>query len=241
MKYIFKIFRFDPEKDKEPYFQEYEYDFLPSASVLEALMTIRNELDSSLSFRYSCRGAVCGSCGMIINGKPDLACRVKLGTLNTNEIVIEPLTNFEIIKDLVVDMEPFWKAYREIKPYLYPKNESPEKEHKISEKTMEKIYQFVNCILCACCYSACPVVSKDENYLGPAALAKLYRFVRDPRDHRPYSFLKKINTQEGAWGCHTIFKCVEACPKDVRPVDGIEGIRRKLVVEKLKRFLRFKK
>jgi succinate dehydrogenase/fumarate reductase iron-sulfur protein len=241
MEYIFKIFRFDPEKDKEPYFQEYEYDFLPNVSVLEALIIIRNELDSSLSFRYSCRGAVCGSCGMIINGNPDLACRIKLGILNTKEVVLEPLANLEILKDLVVDMVPFWKAYREIRPYLHSENKFPEKEQRISEKQMERIYQFINCILCACCYSACPVVSKDENYLGPAALAKLYRFVKDPRDRRPYSFLKKINTQEGAWGCHTIFKCVEACPKDVRPVDGIEGIRRKLIIEKLKRFFGIKK
>jgi succinate dehydrogenase / fumarate reductase iron-sulfur subunit len=178
---------------------------------------------------------------MIINGNPDLACRVKLETLYPDEIVIEPLANFEILKDLIVDMGPFWKAYREIRPYLHTKNKPPEKEHRISEKAMEKIYPFVNCILCACCYSACPVVSKDENYLGPAALAKLYRFVKDPRDHRPYSFLKRINTQEGAWGCHTIFKCVEACPKEVRPVDGIEGLRRKLIIEKIKRLLRFRK
>ncbi|MFQ6082290.1 MAG: succinate dehydrogenase/fumarate reductase iron-sulfur subunit [Candidatus Aminicenantia bacterium] len=241
MKYTFKIFRFDPSTDQMPYFQEYEFGFSLSTSILEALITIRNELDGTLSFRYSCRGAVCGSCGMIINGKPDLACGIKIGMLNSREIVLEPLPNFEVLKDLVVDMEPFWKANREIKPYLHPTNQLPEKEHRVSEKQIGKIYQFINCVLCACCYSACPVVARDESYLGPAALAKLYRFIQDPRDTRSYSFLKEINTQEGVWGCDTVFKCIEACPKEVRPVDAIEGLRRKLVIEKIKRFFRLGK
>lgn len=236
MKCAFKVFRFDPTTDEEPYFQEYDLDIAPSSSILEALIEIRDRLDNTLSFRYSCRGAVCGSCSMIINGKPDLACRVQLASIESEQIVLEPLANLEILKDLIVDMDPFWEAYQKVQPYLQPAGEPPETEYRVREKDMESIDPFLNCVLCACCYSACPVATTDENYLGPAALAKLYRFVRDPRDSRGYAALKEVDSQEGVWGCHTVFRCVDACPKDARPVDGIEGVRRKLLIERMKRF-----
>jgi succinate dehydrogenase / fumarate reductase iron-sulfur subunit len=241
MEYIFEILRYDPLKDKSPYFQEFFYRTEESKSVLEALMDIRNEQDCTLSFRYSCREAICGSCGMVINGNFDLACRTMIESLGSERIVIEPLPNLEIQKDLVVDMEPFWEALRKIEPFLHPQKEMLEKGHRIEEREMEKIFQFINCILCGCCYSACPVVSRDEKYLGPASLAKLYRLVKDPRDKRSFSNWSRINTDGGAWGCDTIFKCNEVCPKDVRPADGIEALRRKLVVGKIKRIFGLKK
>jgi len=238
MKYIFKILRFDPLKDESPYFEEFSYEAHGKKSVLEALMDIRNEQDCTLAFRYSCREAICGSCGMVINGDFDLACRTIVESLKSPLVVIEPLPNLEIQKDLVVDMDPFWEALHKIEPYLTSGEETLEKEYPIEEQMMERIEQFTNCILCGCCYSACPVVSRDERYLGPAALAKLYRFVKDPRDKRPFSRWSKVNAEGGIWGCDTVFKCNDVCPKKVRPADGIEGLRRKLLVEKIKRLFR---
>jgi succinate dehydrogenase / fumarate reductase iron-sulfur subunit len=240
MEYVFKILRFDPLKEEQPYFQEFLYQTEEPKSLLEALMDIRNEQDCTLSFRYSCREAICGSCAMVINGQFNLACRTMVESLDSS-IIIEPLPNLEIQKDLVVDMEPFWEALRKIEPFLHPQDEILEKGHRIEEEQMEKIFQYINCIMCGSCFSACPVASRDERYLGPAALAKLYRLIKDPRDKRPFSNWSGVNTEGGVWGCDTIFKCNEVCPKSVRPADGIEALRRKLVVEKVKRIFRFKR
>jgi succinate dehydrogenase / fumarate reductase iron-sulfur subunit len=235
MKYTFRILRLDPAVDVCPYFQEYSYETLEKKSLLEALMDVRNDQDCSLAFRYSCREAVCGSCGMVINGKFDLACRMMLESLDSSFVVVEPLPNLEIQKDLIVDMEPFWQALEAVEPYLFMDENPPEKENVVSDRQMERVDQYVNCILCGCCYSACPVVSRDERYLGPAALAKLYRFVKDPRDERGFARWSRVSTATGAWGCDTVFKCNEVCPRYVRPADGIEGLRRRLVWGKLKR------
>lgn len=204
-------------------------------------MEIRNEQDPTLSFRYSCREAVCGSCGMIINGQPELACRTMVDSLGSAVITLEPLPNLEIQKDLVVDMEPFWKALGEIHPYVMGDGQPPEKEYRIEEKETAKIERYTNCILCACCYAACPVITRDARYLGPIALAKLNRFVRDPRDKRAFADWARANTDSGMWGCDTVFRCNEACPKDVQPAHGIEALRRKFVIEKFKRMLRLRK
>ncbi|MGB9006181.1 MAG: succinate dehydrogenase iron-sulfur subunit [Candidatus Aminicenantales bacterium] len=241
MKYTFRIFRFDPAREEGPYFQDYLYEPQESKTVLEALMDIRNDQDYDLSFRYSCREGVCGSCGLVINGRLDLACRTILETLGSQTVVVEPLPNLEIKKDLVVDMGPFWAALKEVKPYLFPPAEAPQREFKVEDRQMEKIDQYVACILCACCYSACPVVGRDERYLGPAALAKLNRFVRDPRDRRSFRNWAGVNAQGGVWSCDTVFRCNEACPRQVRPADGIESLRRRMVVEKIKRVFKKEK
>jgi succinate dehydrogenase / fumarate reductase iron-sulfur subunit len=238
---IFKILRFDPVKDEKPHFQAYRHSPKPKDTVLETLKDIRDAQDPSLSFRYSCREAVCGSCGMVINGQIGLACKTQVAALDADEIVIEPLPNLEIRKDLFVDMEPFWEAFRFIQPYLQPDGDVPERGYRIREEDMDKVTTFATCILCGCCFSACPVASRDRRYLGPAALAKLYRFVLDPRDKRPHESLKRIDAQDGVWGCDTVFRCNAVCPKNVRPADGIEGLRRKLVIEKIKRPFRRKR
>ena len=236
----FKILRFDPLKDKEPHFQAYRHEPKPKDTVLEALKDIRDQQDPSISFRYSCREAVCGSCGMVINGRISLACRTQVEDLATDEVVVEPLPNLEIQKDLIVDLAPFWKAYRQVEPFLQASGDVPEKGHRVAEKDMEEVFQYITCVLCACCFSACPVATRDERYLGPAALAKLYRFVTDPRDGRPFSALEGVNGPTGVWGCDTVFRCNAVCPKDVRPADGIEGLRRRLIAGKTKRLFRRK-
>jgi len=236
----FKILRFDAQKDERPHFQVYLHAPKPHETVLEALKDIRDQQDPSLSFRYSCREAVCGSCGMVINGRISLACRTQVNDLGSDEVVIEPLPNLEIQKDLIVDLSPFWEAYRRIEPFLQARGDSPGTGHLVSEKDMEKVFQYVTCILCACCYSACPVATRDGRYAGPAALAKLYRFAIDPRDERPFSALERVDGPDGVWGCDTVFRCNDVCPKDVRPADGIEGLRRKIIAGRAKRLVRGK-
>lgn len=228
--YIFKILRADAaEPQQEPYFASYRVKVIPGLTVLSVLLRIRDELDGSLAFRSSCRSAVCGSCAMVINGKIDLACRTQVSSFGTETIILEPLPNLEIIKDLVVDMTPFWASYEKIRPYLVRLSPDPEKELPQSEEERRRIDQYVNCILCASCYGSCPVLARDPEYLGPHAFAKLERFMADSRDERPQSVLTEINDTRGVWGCDTVLRCIEACPKDVRPTDSVISLRKRLL------------
>jgi len=252
-RYLFRIFRFDPEKNEPPYFQDYFYEEEKPKVILEALMDIRNEQDATLAFRYSCREAVCGSCGMVINGQFELACRTRLNSLGTETIILEPLPNLPVLKDLVVDMDPFFKALEAIKPYVMAEEEvkgagveegqeeslwlsSP--GYRIEEKQMEAIEPLTNCILCGCCFSACPVVARDERYLGPIALAKLYRYIRDPRDCRSFEDWQHVGHSSGLWGCDTVFRCNEVCPRQVNPAHALLALRRRYFWEKIKQIFR---
>jgi succinate dehydrogenase / fumarate reductase iron-sulfur subunit len=232
--FTFKILRYDSsEPDREPRFQQYNVRVIPGLTILTVLNRIRDEIDGTLAFRASCRSAVCGSCAMVINGKIDLACRTQAASFGTGEIILEPLPNLEVIKDLVVDLTPFWNMYEKIRPYLVRNTADPEKEIHQSEEDRKQIDQYVPCILCASCYGACPVLARDPDYVGPAALAKLERFASDSRDQRPMSELDAVNNDKGVWGCDTVLRCIDACPKDVRPTDSIVGLRKKLVKHKL--------
>ena len=236
--YTFKIFRYDSKiPDRGPSFSTYEVEVVPGMSILSVLLKIRDEMDGGLSFRCSCRSAVCGSCAMAMNGKIELACRTQVASLGGEVVIVEPLPNFEIIKDLVVDMEPFWAKYELIKPWLMRKALSEGTEIRQSEAERSRIDQFVNCILCAACYGACAVLARDPGYLGPAALAKLERFVLDSRDQRPPSALQVVNSEQGVWGCDTLLNCIEACPKNVRPTDAIVGLRKSLVKQEFRKLL----
>ncbi len=240
--YTFKILRYDAKTpDEKPAFRSYRIKVIPGLTVLAMLMRIRDEIDGTLSFRSSCRSAVCGSCAMVINGKIDLACRTQVAFFESNTIILEPLPNMDIIKDLVVDMAPFWDMYEKVQPWLIRKTPDPEKEMSQSEEERSRIDQFVNCILCASCYGACPVVSRDPEYIGPAALSKLARFIFDSRDERGAGFLKTINNEKGLWGCDTVLRCIDACPKDVRPTDAIVGLRKTLLKEKMKQLFEKRK
>jgi len=233
--YTFKIFRYDAATpDIKPEFKSYRIKVIPGLTVLAMLIRIRDEIDGTLSFRSSCRSAVCGSCAMVINGKINLACRTQVASFESNIIILEPLPNMDIIKDLVVDLTPFWDMYEKIQPYLIRKSPSPLKEIEQNEEERSRIDQFVNCILCASCFGACPVASRDPGYLGPAAFVKLERFILDSRDERGAGFLESVNNEKGLWGCDTVLRCIDACPKDVRPTDAIVGLRKALMKEKAK-------
>ena len=236
--YTFKILRYDAQDPNSvPYFSTYRISVIPGLTILTVLNRIRDEIDGTLAFRASCRSAVCGSCAMVINGKLDLACRTQVATFDTDTIVLEPLPNFEVIRDLVVDMEPFWQMYEKIQPFLIRNSPVPEKEIPQSEEERRRIDQFVNCILCACCYGACPVLNREPDYIGPAAAAKLERFVLDSRDERPASALDIVNDEKGVWACDTVFRCIDACPKDVRPTDAIVGLRKEMVKNRFQKLL----
>ena len=153
--------------EQQPRFATYRINVIPGLTVLAVLLRIRDEIDGTLAFRSSCRSAVCGSCAMVMNGKIDLACRTQVAAFDTDTIILEPLPNLEVIQDLVVDMTPFWEMYEKIKPYLIRKSPVPEKEIPQSEAERQRIDQFVNCILCACCYGACPVLARDPGLCGP--------------------------------------------------------------------------
>ena len=233
-RYRFEIFRYSAAQGGQPRFQSYDLSVQGNMSVLEALLKIQDEQEPSLAFRYACRGAVCGSCAMSVNGKLNLACRVQLKSLPGNRVVVEPLPGFEIIKDLVVDMDPFWEKYERIKPWLHAAD-CTTKENPMSEKQRQRIDQYVNCILCGLCHAACPVTKTCDSFSGPAALAKLYRFMTDSREqHRDGEILAQENAAGGVWRCHTIMECTSVCPKDVRPSDGIRGVRRTLLSQKIK-------
>jgi succinate dehydrogenase / fumarate reductase iron-sulfur subunit len=255
-----RVFRHTAGSEAKPRFDTFELNVRPGTTVLTALFMIQQRHDPSLAFRFSCRGAVCGSCGMTINGRCGLACRTQLWSMPVSEIVLEPLPNLDVIRDLVVDMSPFWEKYRRVRPWLHAQvngvaveagsgsrdpgaggQTGPKAEIREQHQTphqFHRIEQYINCILCACCYGACPVLKRQPDYLGPAALAKMYRFVGDNRDQRPQDQLAEVDNSDGVWGCDTVFRCVEACPKDVRPTDGISALRRRLVLYRARKPLK---
>lgn len=230
---LFKVFRFDPDKDRVPRFDKFEVPVKPLDSVLSGLFYIQNYLDGSLSFRFSCRGAVCGSCAMHINGKYRLACEIQIASLNSDLITVQPLAHLPILKDLVVDMTRFWGHYERIKPYLLPGTPEPEKERIQSPEERERLGDTIDCILCGACYGACTVTATDNDYIGPAALLKVDRFLRDSRDGGKEERLDIIDGLHGLWRCHSIMNCQEVCPKEISPAFSIHDMRKRITMRRI--------
>ena len=224
-----RIKRFHKEKDPPQWIETFQVQIRKGMNLLEALLYIQDEQDQTLSFRYSCRGAVCGSCAMRVNGKDILACRTHVEDLLGIPAFIEPLSLFPVIRDLIVNMSSFFDHYRKIEPYLQGKSVCSQKEYLMEEGKRKEIDPYINCILCGICFGTCPAFGKDSEFLGPAMLAKAYRFLADPRDRRNQEILKAVNTQQGMWGCKTVFNCVKVCPKEVPPTHGIVKMRRKIL------------
>ncbi|MBI2958418.1 MAG: succinate dehydrogenase iron-sulfur subunit [Chloroflexi bacterium] len=233
MNVTFRVFRFSPGVDKEPHFDTYSVPLKESMTVLEGLLYILDNLDPTLSFRFACREGVCGSCAMFINGSYKLACQTQIGELKANKIEVQPLPNFPLVKDLVVDLSAFYEKIEKVLPYLTAKNDVVEKEQLQSPVERKRIDEVIDCILCAACQSACPQGWTGKDFLGPAVLIKSYRFIADSRDRAGDERLKLVSGEDGVWRCHSAFNCVEACPKHINQTAAIGSLKRKAVVRKL--------
>ncbi|TKJ38369.1 succinate dehydrogenase iron-sulfur subunit [candidate division LCP-89 bacterium B3_LCP] len=233
MNTVFKIYRFDPESGRNPRYQYFEIDVTKGQTVLDALIEIKAHKDGSLVFRRSCRSGICGSCAMQINGLNKLACETQVEDLKSKTVTIDPLPGFKPIKDLAVDMEPFYDKLRAVLPYLINPDSPPtDKERIQSPEEFKMIELATSCILCGGCTSSCPSFWADKAYLGPAALVKAYRYVFDTRDRGYSDRSGVVNNKHGLWRCHTIMNCNDACPKHIFPTEGISLLKRKVVEEK---------
>ncbi len=223
-----KILRYDSETDKKPYWKSYDIALDPESTILDVLNEIHWKIDGSLSYRRSCRSAICGSCAMKINGKNVLACETPIHRFK-GTIKIEPLPGFPILKDLVVDMDGFFKKMERVIPYLVTESPLPDKEFIQKPEEFEYIREVSNCILCGACTSSCPSLWANEDYLGPAALLKAYRFIFDTRDDGAIDRIDIVNDKNGIWRCHTIFNCMEACPKNIKITEYLSRLKVKVL------------
>jgi succinate dehydrogenase / fumarate reductase iron-sulfur subunit len=227
-----KIQRYNPETDKAPYFQDYTVSGLSEKDrVLDVLNRIKWEQDGSLTYRRSCAHGVCGSDGMKINGKNTIACQILLQDIGdlSKPIVIEALPGMPIIRDLVCDMTDFFQKFELIKPYLISKKPPMENERFQSNEDADYIQESTVCILCGCCSSSCPSSWKNPNYLGPAAMLKAFRFVFDTRDDAQNERLDLLDNTDGIWRCHSVFNCVEACPKEIDLTKHMSLLKKRIV------------
>jgi succinate dehydrogenase / fumarate reductase iron-sulfur subunit len=231
--FTLRLRRYDPESGDAPYWEEHTVELEPHRSVLEAILQAKARFDGSIGIRCSCRAAICGSCGVRINGKPDLACHTHLDKAKRNGrdgvIEVEPMGNMPVIKDLIVDMEAVhWKKIRRVTPWLIAKQPVPEREYIVPRETMVDVTQSMACIQCGACVSDCLAMEVDPEFVGPAALAKAYRFVGDPRDSQTRERLTDLSEDpHGIYDCTHCFMCIDACPKDVAPMSQIMRLRRR--------------
>jgi succinate dehydrogenase / fumarate reductase, iron-sulfur subunit len=235
--FTLQVRRYQPESGEGPYWQRYDVDLDPTLSVLDGLLQIRDRQDGTLVVRCSCRAAICGSCGVKVNGESTLACKTKLADAHeyanrrnggTEPIVVEPMGNMRVIKDLVTDMEEtHWTKIRRVTPWLLPEGDPPEREYVVPPESMIDVTQSMACIQCGACVSACLSMEADPEFIGPAALAKAYRFVGDPRDaQRTERLYDLAQDPHGIYDCTHCFSCIDACPKGVAPMDQIMRLRR---------------
>jgi succinate dehydrogenase / fumarate reductase iron-sulfur subunit len=247
--YTLKIRRFDPQSGEAAYWDEHQIELEPSHSVLDAILKVRDEVDGSVGIRCSCQQAICGSCGVRMNGKPGLACNTHLdeaaarthgvgwnpedeadGDLTPPKVItVEPMGNMPVIRDLIVDMDAVhWKKIQRVTPYLINQEPVPEREYIVPHENMVDVTQTMACIQCGACVSDCLSMEIDPLFVGPAALAKAYRFVGDPRDAEHYERLNDLSQDEhGIYDCTHCFNCIDACPKGVDPMSQIMRLRRK--------------
>ena len=229
-----RIRRYNPET-KKIWWQEYEVNARKGMTVLDALLYIKENVDHTLSIRYSCRMGLCGSCGMNINGTPMLACQTQISQVATNGnpvITLEPLPSFPVVKDLITEFTSFFNKHKSVKPYLIRKDteeqENPKGHLKMKPQEFIEIFQFSNCIFCGLCYAACPVTAADPEYLGPQALMYTFRYINDVRDEGHEERFAVVDSEHGCHRCHFAATCSAVCPKAVDPAGAIQALRSKL-------------
>ena len=233
-----EVLRYHPETDAAPRFQSYQVPFTPDMSVLQGLQYIKDHLDGSLTFRWSCRMAVCGSCGHMVNGIPQLSCHTFLRDYFPGKVRIEPLNHFPILRDLAIDQTDFLKKLESIKPYIIPAEDKPVERGEFLQTPaqLDRYYQFTQCINCLLCYAACPQYGLNPGFIGPGAMALLHRYNADSRDGGRAERMPVVNEEEGVWSCTLVGYCSEVCPKGVNPANAVNQNK---VNSALDYFLRF--
>ena len=233
MQITLRVFRYNPEKDKKPRYEKYTLEAEPTDRVLDLLEYIKGNFDGTLSFRRSCAHGVCGSDAMRINGMNRLACKVLVKEMHSDKITVEPILGMRVIKDLIVDMEPFFKNYRAVMPYFVNDEPAPPQERLQSPEDRELFDDTTKCILCACCSASCPSFWGNDEYVGPAAIVTAHRFIFDSRDRAAAERLKILNDAFGVYRCHTIFNCTVACPREIQVTKAIGEVKKAIATGKL--------
>ncbi|MGW2825491.1 succinate dehydrogenase iron-sulfur subunit [Streptomyces sp. NPDC001443] len=230
----FRIRRFNPEISAESTWEDFQLEIDPKERVLDGLHKIKWDVDGTLTFRRSCAHGICGSDAMRINGKNRLACKTLIKDLNPEKpITVEPIKGLTVLKDLVVDMEPFFQAYRDVMPFLITKDTNePTRERLQSAEDRERFDDTTKCILCAACTSSCPVFWNDGQYFGPAAIVNAHRFIFDSRDEAGEQRLEILNDRDGVWRCRTTFNCTDACPRGIEVTKAIQEVKRALITRR---------
>ena len=232
MKVQLRIQRFDPSRDQKPYWGEYDAEVEETDRVLDALHYVKWYVDGSLALRRSCAHGICGSDAMMINGHNRLACKVLCKDLE-EPISIEPIQGLPVIRDLVVDMEPFFKGYYAVKPWLINNTPPPDRERLQSQEDRERYDDTTKCILCAACTTSCPIFWGDGEYVGPAAIVNAHRFIFDSRDEGGDERLEILGSRSGAFRCRTTFNCTDACPRDIKVTQAIQEVKRAILLKKV--------
>ncbi|MFF9220463.1 succinate dehydrogenase iron-sulfur subunit [Streptomyces viridosporus] len=230
----FRIRRFNPEVSAEATWEDFQLEIDPKERVLDGLHKIKWELDGTLTFRRSCAHGICGSDAMRINGRNRLACKTLIKDINPEKpITIEAIKGLTVLKDLVVDMEPFFQAYRDVMPFLITKDTNePTRERLQSAEDRERFDDTTKCILCAACTTSCPVFWNDGQYFGPAAIVNAHRFIFDSRDEAGEQRLEILNDRDGVWRCRTTFNCTDACPRGIEVTKAIAEVKRALITRR---------
>ncbi len=234
-----EVARYRPEREREPTFQTYEVPFRKDWVVLDALNYIKDRLDGSLSYRWSCRMGVCGSCGMMVDGEPKLTCATFLSDYMPGPVRVEPLSYFPVVRDLVIEMTDFMVKLKSVKPWIVRGEEKPtsEGEYLQTPDQLDAYKQFSMCINCMLCYAACPVYALDPQFIGPAAIALAQRYNRDSRDQGSEERLDLLSQHEGIWACTFVGECTKVCPKNVDPAGAIQQYKLTATKEWFKSFL----
>ncbi len=224
-----KLLRYNPEADRAPHWESYRLEADPMDRVLDLLHKVKWETDGTLAFRRSCGHAICGSCAMMINGVNRLACKTLVKDLSTDTITIEPIRGLPVEKDLIVDMEPFFKAYKAVKPYFINNDPPPARERLQSPEEREIFDEGTKCILCAACTTSCPVFWVNGTYIGPSAIVNAHRFIFDSRDQGNAERFEALSGGGGVWRCRTAYNCTEACPREIPVTHLIEEVKRAIM------------
>ena len=234
-----QVARYRPEKESEATLQEYEVPYTKDWVVLDGLNYVKDRVDGTLAYRWSCRMGICGSCGMMVNGEPKLTCATFLSDYAPAPVRVEPLTNFPVIRDLIVDIGDFMRKLVTIKPWIMRQFEKPlsEGEYRQTPQEMDEYKQFSMCINCMLCYAACPIYGLDPKFVGPAAIALAQRYNLDSRDEASTERLEILSDHEGIWGCTFVGECTKVCPKHVDPAGAIQRYKLSAALEALKSFL----